>query len=48
VRYSVFLPAVNVEGFTVDEVPLLKAKVFSVMESALIQYGASWIKKEHE
>ena len=40
---SVFLPQVSVKGLTLDDVPELKAKVFAIMELALIEYHASWI-----
>lgn len=42
---AVFLPPVSVEGLGANDVSLLKAKVFGVMEEALKQYKASWIKE---
>lgn len=42
--YSVFLPEVSVEGFGLDDVAALKAKVSTLMEFALIEYEASWIE----
>lgn len=41
---SVFLPAVSTEGLGLRDVPLLKARVFAIMEERLRHYGASWIK----
>ncbi len=41
---SVFLPEVPVEGLTLKDVASLKAKVFQMMEAALIEYQAGWIK----
>ena len=40
---SVFLQEVSVEGLTSHDVADLKARVFSIMEEALIKYGAKWI-----
>lgn len=40
---SLFLPEVSVEGLTLDDVPMLKSQVSSLMEFSLIEYGASWI-----
>jgi 1-acyl-sn-glycerol-3-phosphate acyltransferase len=41
---SLFLPEVSVDGLTVDDVPLLREKVFQQMEEQLLKYQASWIK----
>ena len=41
----VYLPTVEVEGVTMEEVPALKERVFAVMEEGLRAYGASWIKE---
>ena len=41
---SVFLQEVSVEGLNSHDVADLKARVFSIMEAALIKYGAKWIK----
>ncbi|HWJ28297.1 MAG TPA: lysophospholipid acyltransferase family protein [Flavisolibacter sp.] len=41
---SLFLPPVSVEGFTLKDIPQLRNTVIQNMESALIQYKASWIK----
>src|SRR5215213_7215181 len=40
---AVFLPEIGVEGLTLSDAAVLKAKVFSIMESALIAHGAKWI-----
>lgn len=41
---AVFLPEVEVNGYTLSDVEKLKATVYSIMETALIKYHASWIK----
>lgn len=41
---SVFLPVVSVDGLTLNDVGMLKSKVFSIMEDALKKYKASWIE----
>ena len=40
---SLFLPGVSVAGMTAEDLPLLKATVFEIMQQALIEYGAQWI-----
>ena len=40
---AVFLPAVEVEGVTIADLPGLKARVYAIMEEALVRYDASWI-----
>ena len=48
VSRSIFLPAVDVEGYTIDMLPELKLKVHDMMEKALVDYKASWIEpKQH-
>ena len=42
---SVYLQEVSVEGLTSHDVAQLKARVYTMMEEALIKYGAKWIKK---
>lgn len=42
---SVFLPEVAVDGFTLDDVPMLRDKVYRIMEEELIKRGAKWIVK---
>lgn len=41
---AIFLPEVDVEGLTLADLPLLKQRVFSQMEEALIRHRASWIQ----
>jgi 1-acyl-sn-glycerol-3-phosphate acyltransferase len=41
----VFLDEVSVEGYTIDDVAILRQKVYDIMEAALIRYNASWIKE---
>lgn len=45
---TVFLPLVEVNGYTLDQVNELKEKVYHCMENALIEYRASWIKAPHD
>jgi len=40
---SVFLPAVDVEGLGMDDLPALKERVYQLMEAALLRYGAPWV-----
>lgn len=40
---SVYLPAIEVEGLTMDDLLLLKDRTYQLMEVALIRYKASWI-----
>jgi 1-acyl-sn-glycerol-3-phosphate acyltransferase len=42
----IYLEEIPVDGYTMDELPMLKQKVYDVMEAALINYKASWIKSE--
>lgn len=41
---SVFLQEIPVEGMTIHDLPLLKQKVYAIMEQKLVEYRASWIK----
>lgn len=41
---AVFLEEVEVDGYTLEDVEILKAKVYGIMEAALIKYKASWIR----
>jgi len=41
---AVYLEEVQVEGLTLEDVPVLKQKVYDLMEQKLIRYRASWIK----
>ena len=43
---SVFLEEISVEGLTLKDVQLLKQKVYEIMEAALIEYHASWIRTD--
>ena len=43
---AVFLEEVNVEGMTLEDLPLLKQKVYSMMENTLTRYKAGWISNE--
>jgi 1-acyl-sn-glycerol-3-phosphate acyltransferase len=45
---SVYLEEIPVEGLTLDDVELLKEKVYRIMEAGLIKYKASWIKSTTE
>jgi len=42
---SVYLEEISVDGLTLDDVDLLREKVFKIMEQKLIEYKASWIKR---
>lgn len=42
---AVFLPEIATDGFTQKDVPLLKERVYRLMEKELIAYRASWIKE---
>lgn len=39
---AIYLEEISVEGLTLDELPLLKKKVYDLMESKLIAYQVSW------
>lgn len=41
---SVFLDEVSVKDYSMNDIDLLKQKVYGNMEAALIKYKASWIK----
>jgi len=41
---SVYLEEIPVEGLTLQDVTVLKEKVYEIMEEKLIAYKASWIK----
>jgi 1-acyl-sn-glycerol-3-phosphate acyltransferase len=40
---SVFLDKITTDNLTMEDLPKLKAQVYSVMEEKLKEYGASWI-----
>ena len=42
---AVFLEETKTAGMTSDDIPVLKEKIYSEMEKALIKYKASWITK---
>jgi 1-acyl-sn-glycerol-3-phosphate acyltransferase len=42
---AVYLEEVPVEGLTINDVDMLKQKVYDMMEERLIHYKASWIKE---
>lgn len=42
---SIFLPEITVEGLTLKDINPLKTKVFTVMQQALTDHKASWIKQ---
>ena len=42
---SLFLEKVDVDSLSLEDVPSLKEKVFYIMEEALKEYKASWIRK---
>jgi len=41
---ALYLDEISVEGLTLDDVKMLKEKVYRLMEEKLVQYKASWIK----
>ena len=42
----VYLPTVEVAGMTPDDLPVLRERVFQVMEDGLRSHGATWIMSE--
>jgi 1-acyl-sn-glycerol-3-phosphate acyltransferase len=44
VARAIFLPEVDVQGLTVDDLPLLKERVYAGMEEALIRHRVSWVQ----
>ncbi|HEY0355268.1 MAG TPA: 1-acyl-sn-glycerol-3-phosphate acyltransferase, partial [Flavisolibacter sp.] len=40
---AVFLPEVSVKGLSTHDVPVLKEKVYTMMEQELVKRKASWI-----
>jgi len=42
---TVFLPQIDVEGLTLDDLQDLKKKVYGLMEESLLSYGATWIRE---
>ena len=43
---AIYLEEVPVEGLTQKELPLLKQKVYDLMDRKLREYKASWIKRQ--
>jgi 1-acyl-sn-glycerol-3-phosphate acyltransferase len=43
---SVFLEEIPVDQYSINDLGVLKQKVFSAMENEIVQANASWIKKE--
>lgn len=43
---SVFLEEIPVDNYSINDLELLKNKVFSIMENALVKANATWIKKD--
>ena len=41
---AVFLEMVHTEGLTINDIPLLKDKVYKIMEEGLIRYKVHWIQ----
>lgn len=41
---AIFLPEVDVQGLTLEDLPSLKQQVFALMEAALIRHRVSWIQ----
>ena len=41
---ALFLPEISVDGLTILDVSSLKTRVFHIMETALLDYKAGWIK----
>jgi 1-acyl-sn-glycerol-3-phosphate acyltransferase len=44
IERSVYLGEIPVDGLTMKDVPLLKQKVFDIMDQKLRQYKADWVK----
>lgn len=40
---TVYLEEVSTEGYTIDDLPVFKEKIYRMMEEKLISYRASWI-----
>ncbi|UAY52948.1 lysophospholipid acyltransferase family protein [Ferruginibacter albus] len=43
---AVYLEEVPVEGLTLNDLPMLKEKVYRIMQEKLISYKAEWIKQD--
>jgi 1-acyl-sn-glycerol-3-phosphate acyltransferase len=42
---SVFLPEIDVQGLTTDDIDALKQKVYTIMAEKLREYNAAWIQE---
>jgi len=40
---TIYLEEVSTEGYTIEDLPVLKEKIYRMMEEKLISYRASWI-----
>jgi len=45
---AIFLPEIDVQGLTPADLPLLKARVYDLMEEGLLRYHAPWIQPAPE
>ena len=45
---AIFLPEVNVDGMSINDVTALKERVYGMMESALLQHRAPWIGEKKD
>lgn len=43
---AVFLEEIEVSGYTLEDLPVLKQKVYDLMSQKLIEYGAPWIRSK--
>jgi 1-acyl-sn-glycerol-3-phosphate acyltransferase len=41
---AVFLEEISTENFSLDDLPVLKNKVYAQMEKTLVEYNAAWIR----
>ena len=42
---AIFLPEITVQGLTSADLPLLKSRVYQLMEEGLLRHRASWIRQ---
>jgi len=42
---SVFLPEIDVQGLTTDDIDTLKQRVYTIMAEDLREYNAAWIQE---
>ena len=43
-----YVEEISVEGLSLDDLQLLKKKVYDIMEQKLVDYQASWIKPAYK